>query len=76
MRRIRVAIVGLGNCASSLVQGAYHYRSSGSKNGLIHEDIAGFGPGDVDFVLGIDIDNRKVGKDIAEAIFAAPVDCR
>ena len=72
MRPIRVAVVGVGNCASSLIQGAHHYRSTGSSDGLIHDQIAGFGAGDAEFVLGIDVDKRKVGKDIAEAIFAAP----
>lgn len=72
MKPIRVAIVGIGNCASSLVQGASYYRSTRSTQGLIHEYIGGFGAGDVEFVLGVDVDVRKVGKDIAEAIFAAP----
>lgn len=72
MRPIRVAVIGVGNCASSLVQGVHYYRSTGSSDGLIHEQVAGFGAGDAEFVLGIDVDKRKVGKDIAEAIFAAP----
>lgn len=72
MRPIRVAVIGMGNCASSLVQGATYYRNAGSPNGTIHDRIGGYGAGDVDFVLGVDIDARKVGKDIAEAIFAAP----
>jgi myo-inositol-1-phosphate synthase len=71
MKSIRVALVGIGNCASSLVQGVYHYRGDASR-GLIHETIGRYGAGDVQFVLGIDIDARKVGKDIAEAIYAAP----
>ncbi|MCP5397082.1 MAG: inositol-3-phosphate synthase [Sphingomonadaceae bacterium] len=69
---IRVAIIGIGNCASSLVQGAAHYAQGASTSGLIHEFVAGYGAGDVEFVLGIDVDARKVGRDIAEAIFAAP----
>ena len=72
MTAIRVAIVGIGNCASSLVQGAAHYARHPAAIGTIHAEIAGFGAGDVAFVLGIDIDRRKVGKDLAEAIFAAP----
>jgi myo-inositol-1-phosphate synthase len=71
MKSIRVALVGIGNCASSLVQGVYHYRGDASR-GLIHETIGRYGAGDVQFVLGIDVDARKVGKDIAEAIYAAP----
>jgi myo-inositol-1-phosphate synthase len=72
MKAIKVAVIGVGNCASSLVQGVAHYRSSNSSQGLIHDRIGGYGAGDVDFVLGVDVDARKVGKDIAEAIFAAP----
>ena len=72
MSRIRVAIVGVGNCASSLVQGAAYYTQQPDMQGLIHEYVGGYGPGDVDFVLGIDVDSRKVGKDISEAIFSAP----
>ncbi|WP_284126134.1 inositol-3-phosphate synthase [Parerythrobacter aestuarii] len=72
MTAIRVAIVGIGNCASSLVQGAAHYARGTSTQGLIHDYIGGYSAGDVAFVLGVDVDARKVGKDIAEAIFAAP----
>jgi myo-inositol-1-phosphate synthase len=72
MQPIKVAIIGVGNCASSLVQGVAHYRQNNSKQGLIHDVIGGYGAGDVEFVLGVDVDERKVGKDIAEAIFEAP----
>lgn len=72
MKAVRVAVIGIGNCASSLVQGVAHYRSSGSDAGLIHDEIGGYRAGDVEFVLGVDIDARKVGRDIAEAIFSAP----
>ena len=72
MKPIKVAMIGVGNCASSLVQGVEYYRQNNSSQGLIHDKIGGYGAGDVDFVLGIDVDARKVGKDIAEAIFAAP----
>jgi len=72
MKPIKVAVIGVGNCASSLVQGVAYYRSNNSSQGLIHDRIGGYGAGDVDFVLGIDVDERKVGKDIAEAIFASP----
>ena len=73
MRKIRVAIVGVGNCASSLVQGVYHYsdRARG-RQGLIHEDVGGYGPDDIEFVFAVDTDARKVGRDLAEAIFAPP----
>jgi myo-inositol-1-phosphate synthase len=72
MSRIRVAVIGVGNCASSLVQGVAYYRSNNSSQGLIHDRIGGYGAGDVDFVMGVDVDARKVGKDIATAIFAGP----
>ena len=72
MKAIKVAVIGVGNCASSLVQGVAYYRSNNSSQGLIHDRIGGYGAGDVEFVMGVDVDARKVGKDIAEAIFASP----
>jgi myo-inositol-1-phosphate synthase len=72
MKPIKVAVIGVGNCASSLVQGVEFYRNTNSAEGLIHERIGGYGAGDVEFVMGVDVDARKVGKDIADAIFAAP----
>jgi myo-inositol-1-phosphate synthase len=72
MNRARVAIVGVGNCASSLVQGAAFYRRTGETTGLIHPSVGPYRAGDVEFVLGIDIDRRKVGLPLTEAIFAGP----
>jgi myo-inositol-1-phosphate synthase len=74
MARIRIAIVGVGNCASSLVQGLdwYRGRSQGDAVGLMHWDVGGFGPSDVEVVAAFDVDRRKVGRDVAEAIFAEP----
>ena len=72
MKPIKVAVIGVGNCASSLVQGVAYYRTNNSSEGLIHDKIGGYSAGDVEFVLGVDVDKRKVGKDIAEAIFAGP----
>ncbi|NVE94947.1 inositol-3-phosphate synthase [Altererythrobacter lutimaris] len=72
MSPIRVAIIGIGNCASSLVQGVSFYTQNPHAGGLIHPEIAGYLPSDVQFVLGIDVDERKVGKDVAEAIFSPP----
>jgi myo-inositol-1-phosphate synthase len=71
---IKIAIVGVGNCASSLVQGITYYRNNNGKEpvGLMHEDIGGFKASDIEVVAAFDIDKRKVGKDVAEAIFAAP----
>jgi myo-inositol-1-phosphate synthase len=72
MPSIKVAVIGVGNCASSLVQGVFYYKNNNSSQGLIHDVIGDYVPGDVEFVLGIDVDARKVGKDLGEAIFAAP----
>ena len=73
MKKIKVAIVGLGNCASSLIQGLYYYDNS-KKNaiGLMHETLGGYTISDIEVVLAIDIDARKVGKDISEAIYSSP----
>ncbi len=73
-KRIKIAIVGVGNCASSLIQGIEYYRHKGEKDaiGFMHWDIGGYTPGDIEVVAAFDIDKRKVGKDIAEAIFALP----
>ena len=72
MSPIRVAILGIGNCASSLVQGVSFYKQHPNAGGLIHPSVGGYHPADVQFVLGIDVDTRKVGKDISDAIFAEP----
>jgi myo-inositol-1-phosphate synthase len=74
MEKIKVAIVGLGNCASSLVQGIAYYRdkNAGDAIGLMHWEIGGFSPSDIEIVAAFDIDKRKVGRDVNEAIFAPP----
>jgi len=71
---IRIAIVGVGNCASSLIQGIAYYRDKASQDaiGLMHWDIGGYKPYDIQVVAAFDIDRRKVGRDVAEAIFAPP----
>jgi len=72
-RGIRVALVGVGNCASSLVQGLSHYRSGANDTtGLMHYDLGGYRPEDIRIVAAWDVDRRKVGQDVAEAIFAKP----
>jgi len=72
--RIKIAVIGVGNCASSLIQGLHYYRDKTPEEsiGLMHWEIAGYAPGDIEPVCAFDIDRRKVGKDISEAIFAAP----
>ncbi|MCL7413556.1 MAG: inositol-3-phosphate synthase [ANME-2 cluster archaeon] len=74
MDKIKIAIVGLGNCASSLLQGIEYYRNndSNSVNGLMHWDLGGYLPYDIEVVAAFDIDKRKVGKDVSEAIFEKP----
>jgi myo-inositol-1-phosphate synthase len=74
MEKIRLAIVGVGNCASSLVQGVEYYRTHEGveKLGLMHYDLGGYQPGDMEVVAAIDVDKRKVGKPLREAIFALP----
>jgi myo-inositol-1-phosphate synthase len=72
-KKIRVALVGVGNCASSLVQGIHYYSDPARGTaGLIHQYIDAYGPSDLEFVLAFDTDARKVGLDLSEAIFAAP----
>lgn len=73
-RHINVALVGVGNCASSLVQGIAHYQNGGANEqiGLMHWDLGGYRPSDIRLVAAWDIDRRKVGRDLAEAIFAKP----
>jgi myo-inositol-1-phosphate synthase len=75
MGKINVAIIGVGNCASSLLQGVYYYRNAkagDSVPGLMHISLGGYHISDINFVAGIDIDKNKVGKDMAEAIFTLP----
>src|SRR6266576_2203544 len=75
MRKIRIAIVGVGNCASSLVQGINFYHGSspdGSGTGLMHRQIGSYRPDDIEVVAAFDIDRRKVGLDVSKAIFSPP----
>lgn len=74
MQNIKIAIAGVGNCASSLIQGIEYYKSKhhNDASGLMHWDINGYKPYNIDIVAAFDIDKRKVGKDISEAIFAPP----
>lgn len=72
MGKIKVAIAGLGNCASSLVQGVENYKKTNESMGFISEKIGEYTPGDIEFVAVFDISENKVGKDISEAIFESP----
>lgn len=74
-RKIRVAIIGVGNCASAFVQGVEYYRNADPHEfvpGLMHVDLGGYHVGDIEFSAAFDVDINKVGKDLSEAIFAAP----
>src|SRR4051812_23145434 len=71
--KVRVAIIGVGNCASSFVQGVQYYRDADpaeSVPGLMHVDLGGYHVRDIEFTAAFDIDADKVGKDLSEAIFA------
>ena len=73
MTSINIALLGVGNCSSSLVQGLSHYRDGANDTiGLMHWDMGGYRPRDIKVVAAWDVDRRKVGMDVAEAIFAKP----
>jgi len=75
MSKVRLAIVGVGNCASSLVQGLEFYRDADPNDivpGLMHVDLGGYHVGDVEVVAAFDVDEKKVGTDVAEAIASEP----
>jgi myo-inositol-1-phosphate synthase len=75
MGKINVAIIGVGNCASSLVQGIQYYRKTKEGEavpGIMHINLGGYHISNINFVAAIDIDKNKVGKDLAEAIFSPP----
>src|ERR671912_1791471 len=76
-KKIKVALAGIGNCASALIQGTkyYHTGSNGNPNdsiGLTAFDLGGYEPRDIEFVAAFDVVDSKVGKDLSEAIFAEP----
>src|SRR6202034_2212553 len=71
--KVRVAIVGVGNCASAFVQGVNYYRDADPNErvpGLMHVDLGGYHVRDIEFTAAFDIDSTKVGKDLGEAIWA------
>ncbi len=74
-KKVRVAVIGVGNCASSLVQGVHYYKDAEPElfvPGLMHVNLGGYHIRDIEFSAAFDIDTNKVGKDIGEAIYAAP----
>jgi len=75
MGAVNVAIIGVGNCASSLVQGVHYYRDAKEDEfvpGLMHVNLGGYHVADINFVAAFDIDKNKVGKDLADAIYTPP----
>ncbi|OYD15188.1 inositol-3-phosphate synthase [candidate division WOR-3 bacterium JGI_Cruoil_03_51_56] len=73
--KLRVGIIGTGNCASSFVQGVHYYRNARESDdvpGLMHVNLGGYHVRDIEFSAAIDIDKRKVGKDLSQAIFTYP----
>src|SRR5512134_634538 len=74
-KKVRVAIIGVGNCASSLVQGVQFYKKAADDEiipGIMHPRLGGYHIRDIEFTIGIDVNVTKVGKDLSEAIFAEP----
>ncbi len=75
MDKINVAIIGVGNCASSLIQGVHYYKDAKESEfvpGLMHVNLGGYHISDINFVAAFDIDKNKVGKDLSQAIFTKP----
>jgi myo-inositol-1-phosphate synthase len=75
MGKVRVGIIGVGNCASSLVQGVTYYKNAKEKDiipGIMHANLGGYHVSDIEFSAAIDIDKNKVGKDLSEAIYTKP----
>ena len=71
--KVRVAIVGVGNCANSFIQGVEYYKDADPNEpvpGLMHVDLGGYHVRDIEFVAAFDIDSEKVGKDLSEAIWS------
>src|ERR671937_1491695 len=73
--KVRVALVGVGNCASSFVQGVTYYREASPRDfvpGLMHVNLGGYHVRDIEFVAAFDVDRHKVGKELSEAIYTRP----
>src|ERR1700722_18827520 len=72
MSSVKVAIVGVGNCASSLVQGVQYYGAANSQKGLITPKVGPYAVSSIEFVAAFDVDRRKVGRRLDQAIMAPP----
>jgi len=78
MPKVKVAIAGVGNCASALIQGVQYYKDARAEEkvpGLMHVDFGGYHVRDIEFVTGFEVNREKIGKDLSEAIFASPNCC-
>jgi len=74
-KKVRVAIIGVGNCASSLVQGVHYYQNAKDDDrvpGLMHVNLGGYHISDIEFSAAFDVVDTKVGEDLSEAIYAFP----
>jgi myo-inositol-1-phosphate synthase len=71
-KRIKIVLIGAGNCASSFAQGIVYYKDNSTPYGLMHANIGGYKPSDISIVGAIDVDYRKVGKDLSEALMSEP----
>ncbi|MCD6381121.1 MAG: inositol-3-phosphate synthase [Candidatus Odinarchaeota archaeon] len=74
-RKAKVAIAGVGNCASALIQGVFFYKENPEAPGLMHYDFGGYKPEDIEFVAAFDVNKKKIGKDLSEAIWVKPNCC-
>jgi len=72
LAKIKVAIAGVGNCASALIQGLHYYSKKGAGEGLTYWDVGGYTPRDIEFVAAFDVNSKKVGKDLSKAIWQSP----
>jgi myo-inositol-1-phosphate synthase len=71
-KKIKVAVAGVGNCASALIQGLRYYSKNGPGEGLTYWSVGGYTPRDIEFVAAFDVNAKKVGKDLSQAIFQPP----
>ena len=79
MSKVKVAIIGVGNCSSALIQGVHYYKDANKDEfvpGLLHADFGGYHVNDIEFVAAFDIDSRKVGSDLSKAIYSKPNNTR
>jgi myo-inositol-1-phosphate synthase len=72
LAKVKIAIAGVGNCASALIQGIQYYSKKGPDEGLTYWDVGGYTPKDIEFVAAFDVNSKKVGKDLSQAIWQPP----